>query len=215
MLQKAPVTFAAALVCGMALTACSTGPELDHLRSGEIPTSQPGSSTEVGLPPEPSEDELLSERIEWGILRSTSVFARTNDPDATVECPEFDGSQSREVTCTVTFMGVEGEWLAQVEGSAFYYRSSSEPLERHLVRDLVEDMARYRMDTEHVLCDMDEVELMEVSEDTDPIVCEWAREADEEHEEGQGYLRIGAATIGLNATAFDLTEHESDLEAEE
>lgn len=212
MLQRPLSACAGTLVCVVALTACSTGPDLDHLRSEEIPTSQPGSTSEAGLPPEPSEDDLLSDRIEWGILRSTSVFARTHDPDATVECPEFDGTRSREVTCTVTFMGVEGEWLVQVEGSAFYYQSNSQPLERHLVRDLVEDMARYRMNTEHVLCDMDEVEVVEVSEDTDPIICEWAREESEEHEEGQGYLRLGATTVGMNTTAFELVEHELETE---
>ncbi|CAM3599066.1 hypothetical protein NOGI109294_04680 [Nocardiopsis gilva] len=159
----------------LALGACS-GPNLDELRAGPVPEDSP-ELDKSGLPPEPTKDAPVSERVEWSLIETTSVYARWYGDGVEADCPEVSGSggfgSSEDITCTVTVDGISAKWDVSI-GSIM---SEMEPVDgRHVVRSAVEDVARYKTKSEHVRCEMDEVQL--VSPDDEPITCVWANEDD-------------------------------------
>ncbi len=138
------------------------------------------------LPPEPAEGAPVVERLEWKILRATAEYARELPLGTTAECPEIGDSQDRvEVTCTVTYRGLEVPWNAEVSNGGSVTTYSAEAAEgRAVARDVVEDCARHRSGAEHVRCDMDEVELIGPDYEDGDILCGWASE------DGQGSLKF-------------------------
>ncbi|CAM4062938.1 hypothetical protein [Nocardiopsis rhodophaea] len=188
-----------ALGTALALSACS-GPDPDELRAGPVPETSP-ELDKSELPPKPKEDAPITERVEWSLIETTSVYARWYGDGIEADCPGIKGTGgfgSQDVTCTVAVDGVSAEWDVSV-GSIM---SEFEPLDgRHVVRDAVEDVARFETGSEHVRCEMDKVQLAS-PDDEEPITCVWATEDD------HGRLALMLDDMQFSDKSFWLTSAE-------
>ncbi|MEV2276912.1 hypothetical protein AB0I72_15155 [Nocardiopsis sp. NPDC049922] len=164
------------LACAAALAGCAA--DTSGFRQGPIPENDPSSygltdQAQLDLPPEPGSNAPFGESIAWEALVAVSEFAGTTDPDAAYACPAITG-QEREVTCTVTFLGDDYDYVVTIDDAwelmpdvldQTWIQYTAELPAGPVVRDVVEDHLRWSKRTEYVLCDLPEVASAEVGEE--------------------------------------------------
>ncbi|MDA8369795.1 MAG: hypothetical protein M0026_07970 [Nocardiopsaceae bacterium] len=162
----------------LALSACG-GPDMEELRTGPVPDEAP-ELDESELPREPADDAPLSHSIEWNLVKEVNTYARAFDPESKADCPDADGTQDTEITCTVVYHGVEAEWDVSISEHGFVASYEMEPAQgKHIARDVAEDVVRADTGAEAVRCDMDEVVLVDLeTPEEEWATCVWATEDD-------------------------------------
>lgn len=140
--------------------------ELPRLDDGDLPDEEPDS------------EASLSDKIAWEAFNDVADVGVIVDPDAAWECPDIEGEEGEEATCTVTYFGEDFDYEVTMEGGGGFLVNYEATLpEGPIVREAAENAIRYSAETEEVRCDMDEV--LRTPLDTDDVVqCE-ARDGDD------------------------------------
>lgn len=145
--------------------------------TGEIPDELPRLDDGDLPDEEPDNEAPLSDKIAWQAFNDVADVGVVVDPDAAWECPDIEGDEGEEVTCTVTYFGEDFDYEVTMEGGGgFIVNYEAELPEGPIVREAAENAIRYSAETEEVRCGMDEV--LRTPLDTDDVVqCE-ARDDD-------------------------------------
>lgn len=128
-------------------------------RTGEIPASMP-EFDDTDFPAEPSESATATEKVQWEVLHYTNEYGMKHDPNSTAKCDETDGSINETITCDVTYGGRDVEYTVDIEGGETFFNYEYKPDNISLSREAVEAGYRWHTDSEAVLCDMSEYELV-------------------------------------------------------
>lgn len=146
--------------------------------TGEIPDELPRLDDGDLPDEEPDNEAALSDKIAWEAFNDVADVGVIVDPGAAWECPDIEGDEGEEVTCTVTYFGEDFDYEVTMEGGGgFIVNYQAELSEGPIVREAAENAIRYSAETEEVRCDMGEV--LRTPLDTDDVVqCE-ARDGDD------------------------------------
>ncbi|MBE2998824.1 hypothetical protein IDM40_08920 [Nocardiopsis sp. HNM0947] len=151
----------------------------DGWNKAEVPTDPPRLDEEDLPDEEPDSEQELSDQIAWAAFKDVAEMAVVVDEDADWQCPDIEGDEGEQVTCTVTYFGEDYDYEVTMEGGGgFIVNYQAELPEGPLVREAAEDAVRYSAEAEEVRCDMDEV--VRTPLDTDDVAQCKALDADGE-----------------------------------